>query len=287
MQVSFIPVPVKIHTGRVMQISAFLYFNSITGHNLQGAAKTGLDGDMTGDEYTKEIALGIAENITKVLVEEIFPMERYTAAREAGWALRSFCALYHETNDSSWLTYCDRIVDYFIKWQDDYGAWLQPYTDHTMVRVPFMISVACVSLNMYYQIKPDAQIKRLILAAMDDVLENCYTYDGTLYYKELPSLQRSGSNLIILHALTLCYRLSGDRKYIDAGLDFFKIAVFYGDYASSGHHGNKLGDNDCVAYGSQSPKRFAQSYPCIAAYYKVAMELGLLPESFATMAVWR
>ena len=241
---------------------------------------------MTGDEYAKEIVMGIAENIRTVLVEEIFPMERYTAAREAGWALRSFCAMFTETGDTQWLEYCDRIVDYFVKWTDEYGAWLQPYTDHTMVRVPFMISVACVSLNMYYKINPSEKLKNLILGAIDDVLENCFTYDGTLYYKELPSLQRSGTNPIIMHALALCYHMSGDKKYLDAGLNFFKTAVFLKGASGSGHHAGKIGDKDSVIYGSQSPKTFAQSYPCIATYYKAAMDNDMLPTEFATLSVW-
>ena len=60
-----------------------------------------------------------------------------------------------------------------------------------------MIAVACVSLMMYYRIRPTELIKDLIVIAMDDVLENCYSYDGVLYYKELPSLQRTGQNPIV------------------------------------------------------------------------------------------
>jgi hypothetical protein len=239
---------------------------------------------LTGDEYAKEIVMGIADNIRRVLVEKIFPMERYTAAREAGWALRSFCAMYDETGDEQWLEYCDRIVDYFAKWAEEYGAWLQPYTDHTMVRVPFMISVACISLHMYYKIRPSERIKKLILGAIDDVLENCFTYDGTLYYKELPSLQRSGTNPIIMHALTLCYYLSGEKRYLEAGLNFFKLAVFCGERDSIAL--GKIGDKDSVVCSGQSPKRFAQSYPCIAVYYKAAMDNDMLPGEFATFTPW-
>ncbi|MGI5900106.1 MAG: hypothetical protein ACOX8S_09345 [Christensenellales bacterium] len=240
---------------------------------------------LTGDEFAKEVVMGIADNIRRVLLEKIFPMERYTAAREAGWALRSFCAMYDETADEQWLEYCERIVDYFEKWTDEYGAWLQPYTDHTMVRVPFMISVACVSLHMYYKIRPNERIKKLILGAIDDVLENCFTYDGTLYYKELPSLQRSGTNPIIMHALTLCYYLSGEKKYLDAGLNFFKLAVFYGEAPALSL--GKIGDKDSVICSGQSPKRFAQSYPCISIYYKAAMDNDMLPNELATLAPWR
>ena len=40
------------------------------------------------------------------------------------------------------------------------------------------------------QMNVELYIKNLIGTALDDVLENCYSYDGVLYYKELPSLQR-------------------------------------------------------------------------------------------------
>lgn len=241
---------------------------------------------LTGDEYAKEVAYGIAQNVNYVLVNEIFPMERYTAAREAGWALRTFCAMFHETGDASWLEHCDRIVAYFSKWREDYGAWLQPYTDHTMVRVPFMISVACVSLMMYYRIRPTEHIRDLIVTAIDDVLENCYTYDGTLYYKELPSLQRSGTNPIIMQALAHCFELTGDKKYLNAALTMFRMHIFLNGAAGSGHHGSKVPAKDSVVCSGASPKSFAQYFPCLATIYKALMDNDMIPVDFCTIAPW-
>lgn len=241
---------------------------------------------LTGDEFARQTVLGIAENVNYVLVNEIFPLERYTAAREAGWALRTFSAMYLETGDEKWLEHCDRIVDYFTKWRADYGAWLQPYTDHTMVRVPFMISVACVSLMMYYRIRPSELIRDLIVTAMDDVLENCYSYDGVLYYKELPSLQRTGTNPIAMQALTHCWELTGDKKYLERALVMFRMTIFLNGTGGSGHHGGKVPSKDSVVCAGASPKSFAQYYPCLATIYKALMDNDMLPADFCTAAAW-
>ena len=241
---------------------------------------------LTGDPFALETVKGIAQNVEYVLTHQIFTLDNYTAAREAGWALRTFCSMYTETNEDIWLKHCDRIVDYFVRWRDDYGAWLQPYTDHTMVRVPFMISIACVSLMMYYRIRPADYIKDLIVTAIGDVLENCYSYDGVLYYKELPSLQRTGQNPIIMQALTHCYELTGDKSYLEKALVMFKLAVFLNGAGGSTHHGTKTARHDSVVCAGASPKSFAQSYPCLMALYKALMDNDMLPSDFCTAAMW-
>lgn len=49
---------------------------------------------LTGDPFTLETVMGIAENVEYVLTHEIFTLDKYTAAHEAGWALRTFCAMW-------------------------------------------------------------------------------------------------------------------------------------------------------------------------------------------------
>lgn len=242
---------------------------------------------LTGDEFARDTVMGIAENIRRVLVEEIFPMERYTAAREAGWALRSFCAMYTETGDEQWLEYGERIVDYFDRWKQDYGAWLSPYTSTTMIRVPFMIAVASISLMLYWRIRPSDRVKNLIVGAVDDILANCCIFEGGfMYYKELVSLQRTGGNTLVLQALTMAYELTGNKDYITCFVDFFRQSILSGTRGAAGGGAHKVPTRDALVIGGDSPKRFGQSYPPIASYYKVAMELGLLPEGYLSYAPW-
>ena len=97
---------------------------------------------MTGDKEFFDTAVGIGHNIQRLLEQPVFQKSGQANARETGWALRSLCALFKETNDSSWLEKCDWIVGHFHEWEDEYGLWLAPYTDNSAIRVVFMISIA-------------------------------------------------------------------------------------------------------------------------------------------------
>ncbi len=76
-----------------------------------------------------------------------------------------------------------KIIQQFKEWYDTYGGWLAPYTDHTVIRVPFMISVAVGSLMRYYRIRPDESIRDLIIHAIDDMCENCMLADDLFTIK--------------------------------------------------------------------------------------------------------
>jgi len=241
---------------------------------------------ITGEEFAKETAYAIAENVRYVLVNKIFKAgERYTAAREAGWALRTFCAMYHETYDESWLEFGDQIVSYFDQWQKDYGAWLSPYTTTSMVRVPFMISVAAISLNMYYQIRPSERLKEMIVHAVEDVIENCSTISGGFgFYKELPSLAQTTASTLLMQAASCAYRLTGDRKFIDHYFDAFLEVIFNMGGTTGAGQNVKTPSHAVLTVSGASPKQFGQSYPALMSYYRCVMELGLLPEKYMTLA---
>lgn len=105
-----------------------------------------------------------------------------TSARETGWALRTLTALYVETRDVKWLSKCNRILQDFKVWEGQYGNWLAPYTDNTVIRVGFMISVAIGSIMRYYREFPDPELKEMMLRAVDDLIENCYVEKWGVFY---------------------------------------------------------------------------------------------------------
>src|SRR5690606_9938854 len=113
----------------------------------------------------------------------------------------------------------EQIVDHFETWKNNYGAWMSAYTDHTVVRVPFMVGVAVNSLMRFYQIKPQERIKHMIIDAIDDLIAHTYLEDeGMFIYKELPSLIKIGTvNPTILESLSYAYEFTGDRKYLEMG----------------------------------------------------------------------
>lgn len=223
----------------------------------------------TGDERGLETALGVGENVLKLLELPLYQKAGEANARETGWALRTLTALYVETNDRKWLVKCDKILNDFKVWEDTYGHWLAPYTDNTAIRVGFMISIAVGSLMRYYRVFPGEELKEMILRAVDDMIENCYVEDwGIFYYKELPSLNRLGNNTLLLEALTTAYDLTGDSKYLKYGMGTFRKAI--DEFPS--YESKKQKIENAVIVGSASSKNFAQSFIPLAGFYRAYSE---------------
>ncbi|MCR4897427.1 MAG: glycoside hydrolase family 127 protein [Lachnospiraceae bacterium] len=226
----------------------------------------------TGDERGLETAIGIGENVRKLLDMPMYARAGESNARETGWALRTLVALYVETREEKWLEKCGKILDDFRIWEEQYGHWLAPYTDNTIIRVGFMISVAIGSLMRYYREFPEEGIKGLILRAVDDMIENCYVESwGVFYYKELPSLNRLGNNTLLLEALTIAHDLSGEKKYLEYGLETFRKAIA----DTPAYSGTKRKEEDAVLVGNASSKNFAQSMIPIAGFYRALSESGM------------
>ncbi len=226
---------------------------------------------MTGDRFAYDCAIEIGNNIKRNLTRERYHNTGQINARETGWALRAFAALYLETNDDCWLEDADFIVGHFKNWKEKYGLWLAPYTDHTAIRVPFMISIAVSSLMRYYEIKPNVEIKNMIIEAVDDMIENCMLDCGLFYYKELPSLRRRGTNTIVLEALVYAFKLTGNKKYLEAGIKTFKTYILD---MSGGYGGTKTEKGDAVYTSGTSSKGIAQSFLPTSLFYAYAVRAG-------------
>jgi hypothetical protein len=216
---------------------------------------------LTGDERGLESALGIGENVLGLLKKPRYRNSGEATARETGWALRAFTALYGETGDDRWLRACRDIFEHFRGWQQEYGSWESEYTDNTLVRVGFMISVAVGSLMRYYRIDPSDELKELIMSAVDDVYENCLLPNGLFAYKNLPSLARGGLNPLLMEAMATGYELSGDKKYLEAGKTTFIRNI---RNVSGGALGKKSVVGDAIIMKGDSLKGFAQGfYPLV------------------------
>lgn len=227
----------------------------------------------SGDERAYETAVGIGDNVLKLLDTPMYANAGEANARETGWALRTLTALYVETNDTKWLAKSEWIINSFKLWEEEYGNWLAPYTDNTVIRVGFMISVAIGSVMRYYRVFPNEEIKNMIIRAVDDLIENCLMDNGLFYYKELPSLQRCGNNTLLLEALAIAYELTGDKEYLKPGLKTFMKAV---SNDSGSFVGKKEHIDDAVICAGGSTKGFAQSFIPIITYYKALSECGMI-----------
>lgn len=227
----------------------------------------------TGNQYAYDTAIGIGENVLRLLETPMYQVEGESTARETGWALRSLTALYVETHDEKWLAKCEWIVDKFKAWQKDFGAWMSPYTDNTLVRVPFMTSVAIGSLMRYYRVKPSESLKKIIVTAIDDCIENCMLPCGLFYYKELPSLNRLGNNNLLLEALACGYELTGQKNYLEKGLKTFERTV--NENVPKGFGAKKHIENAVLTAGDGT-KSFAQGLIPLATFYSALVRENMI-----------
>lgn len=218
----------------------------------------------TGDIFAKQSFIKMGENILRNLKQPKYSQGFEVNVRETGWALYALVALYEETNDKKYLEACEGIVKHFFDWEDKYGALLAPYTDHTLIRVPFMIAVACNSLYAYYLVAKDGKVRDLIIRACDDLIENCMMETGLFYYKELPSLQRTSNNTLLLEMLANCYLFTNDEKYLIAGLNTFKQT-----YNTTFNMGTKIFLDNTVLIQGVGTKSFAQSFYPLIKFYNV------------------
>ncbi len=227
---------------------------------------------LTADKTALTAAKEMGENIIRQLALPRYMHKGGINARETGWALRSLCALYQETYDSKWLKPCDDIVSHFSAWKEEYGGWLAPYTDHTLIRVPFMISIAIISLMRYYNIKKNDEIKDMIVEAAKDLTENAYLDSGYFYYKELSSLKRNAGNTTLLEALTAAYRLTGNTDFLMYGKKTFLSAV---SDSSTVLSFAKRAEDDALVVSGNSSKGVGQSFLPLLTYFTACTKAGI------------
>lgn len=227
----------------------------------------------TGDERAFETALGIGNNVLRLLDTPMYQKSGESNARETGWALRTLVALYTETYDQKWIGKCNWIIGHFREWTEEYGEWLAPYTDNTTIRVGFMISVAVGSLMRYYRVFKDEEVKKMIVKAVDDLVDNCLMDNGLFYYKELPSLNRLGSNALLLEALTIAYELTGNTEYLKYGKRTFAVNI---SAQAPSVTGVKSIVEDAVIHRTNGTKNFAQCFLPISVYYKALTDNNML-----------
>ena len=232
----------------------------------------------TGKKEALEKALSIGENIIRHLRSPMYKRLGYFQARDTGWALLALLALYRETYDKRYLDISKEIVERFLEWKERFGTFLAPYTSHTQVRVPFMITIALNSLMRYYWITKDERVKKMIIDVTDDLIENAIMRGGIVYYKELPSLQRRSATPHLLETLAYAYELTGDQRYLKIGLRQLEYMLDRG-LRRGGVPGRKevRGYSIVKGYGLPGPGfAFASSLIPLLTFYNAASKNGMM-----------
>jgi hypothetical protein len=229
----------------------------------------------TGEAEALDAAIGVGDNILRLLAQPTFERPGSFQVRELGWALVALAALHEETGEGRYLAEAARLVDMFVAWRAEFGGLLAPYTSHTLVRVPFMIAVAARGLLRYHALRPDPRIPPLVVDEVDALLAECLGPEGILYYKGLPSLHRPHPNPLLLGLLAQAYRLTRETRYLEVALAHLRwlLRPAAGYERQSGvHRGSFL-----RGVGLAGPKGFAQAFLPTMEFYTAAAEAGLLP----------
>ena len=236
----------------------------------------------TGRPEALDAAKGIAAHVMGVLeTNEALKVPGAAAARVTGWALRTLVAMYLETSEARYLAPSSQIVDGFLAWHAQYGGFLAPYHSHTLCRVPFMIAIACGSLYRYHRAVPDERVAKLIPHEMEALIDTCLRPDGRWVYKDLPSLHRRGAGHYVLEALAYAWDLTGDRKFLIAGLPELEATIAgsrSGGRGGGTTHRQHLPEEQTVLYGNgPGPKEYASQWLPIMTYYRALAAADLLP----------
>ena len=232
---------------------------------------------LTGKREALEKAISIADNIVYQLESPKFSKPGGSQARETGWAMRGLIAVYTETKDEKYLDACTKIAEQFLEWRDTHGAFLAPYTSHTLVRVPFMISIAVNALYRYYVATKDDRIPGLIVEEMGDLLDHCIKPDGRFFYKELPSLHRRAGSPIEMEALCHAYEFSGEDRFVKQVLRMMETMTSRG--GRGGRGGKRIVKDmvgDTVLFEGASPRSFSSPYVPLMVAYKTLSDAGML-----------
>jgi len=229
---------------------------------------------LTGRGEGLEGARSIAENIMRHMARPQMRTPGETSVREGGWALRAMIGMWLGTGEEKWKAEAKRLVDMYLDWYEEYGALLAPYTSHSMPRVTFMISLTVDSLARYLLVEDDQRVKKLIVEAVDDMIEHCLGPDGITYYKELPSLRRTAPTPHFLEALTYAYRITGDDKYLKTATRQFAALVTQG--LTVRRRAKYVDDSGAVISGVGGGRIFADKYISLLLYAGAAAPLGLL-----------
>jgi len=173
---------------------------------------------LTGNPDALEHARGVADNIAWQVANGGYLEPGAASTREMGWALRALLFAWRETHDETYFELGEKIEALFADWGKGAGALLAPYTVHTEPRVTFMNALTGTSLAMWGIETGSDRAKQIAVAVADDIIENGMTAFGLPYYKELPSLRRATAGVMSIELFAYAHRLTGERKYLEAGL---------------------------------------------------------------------
>ncbi len=156
--------------------------------------------------------------------------------RELGWPLIGVNAVYEATLDDKYLQPAKLLVDLGNCWQDEHrGLWswrVGEYPKH-WGGASFTGGLLMEGIGRFYELTGDEVARRCFLAGLKWMTAEMYRPDLGFIYKQAPEFARGndagGMSTLVIPNYALAYSLTGDRTYLDIGLDVFAQQTMIGN----------------------------------------------------------
>jgi len=197
----------------------------------------------SGDDRALEVAKSLGRNLCKYVEERYVVLE--TESRMEGWALIALDALIEVTRDEQCLKAAKKIESKIREIVERLGGY-------DCASMGYGTGTVLTGLANLHRITGDQNTLKLLRQIIDWHLENSITDFGTLADEHPYNLN------LTLPGLAYVYNMTGDKKYLDAGIDYFLFSALIQDTISV-----------------RSTSKF---YRTFMPYLKVAHEAGALKE---------
>ena len=172
----------------------------------------------SGDDRALEVARSLGRNLCKYVEERIEPMR--AESRMMGWGLIALDAVVEITHDDRCLRAAQRI-------RDEVADVVERTGTMDALGMNYGTGTVLTGLANLHRITGDEKALKLLLTILDWHMEHGRNAVGTAWCDQL---QPYDLNLALL-AYAYAWHVTGDRKYLDEGVDFFR---FTGPPAAAG-----------------------------------------------------
>jgi hypothetical protein len=179
---------------------------------------------LTGDRRALEVATGYAKTLAHLTNHDA--RYRYGMGRSAGWALLAMGTVYAIEPDPEVAAAANLLIDK-IRTELEPGKERLSST-HPRAFEDRMITLTMRGLIRWHQVTGDAKTKGLIVRLMEIYLKLGFSDDGLPRagsWPEETAATTPSQGFANLESLAYAYRITGDRRYFDAGVPALCQAV--------------------------------------------------------------
>lgn len=173
---------------------------------------------LTGDRRYLDVATGYAENLA--YRTNTYECWHWGVGRASGWSLLVMGSVHKIRPSENIRRAAEIMIDQIISKQDSSGLFhdskicAKAFTDRE-------IHLCVRGLIRWHQVTGNRRIEKLLLSAMPVIVERAFSESGVPIYgswpeKRLPTTHSQG--YANLESLAYAYYLTGERKYIEAGI---------------------------------------------------------------------